>query len=408
MSIRKKAGTLFVGRVIYSLSQWFLVIFLANMADVESLDFYMLAVAITGPVIMLSQMNMRIYLVTDYDREYPVKDYLASRFVLSWLAFFFILVFGFFYIDSISGFQIILLVTVFKVVESLMDIYCGLFQRDSTIKLVALSNIYRGATAVLSMFLMLYFFESVFLALIFTCIAWFIIFIGHKIYADRNIDLGNDTDKYKINFKLIKKCIPLGFVMMLVSLNFNIPVYMVSYLNENESVGIYSSIAYLLLIGKVISESFVQASAPKLSEYISDNNYQMLIQISYKLFGLALLLGVCGLVFSLVFGELFLSIVYGEKFKLYNDVFIVIMLAALFSYVSQVYGMILTAWRNIKDLFFIHTFQVVSVILVGIMTIPEMGITGAAWSLVSGFFVTMILNFLLFKFKLKKAMSANI
>ena len=315
MSIRKKAGLLFVGRVVYSLSQLVLVILLAKMASIKDLDSYMLAIAIASPIVMFSQMNMRAYLVTDYDKEFNISYYLKSRKYLSIISFIVILIVGYFSIEEENGIYILLFVALFKTIESSIDIYCGLFQRESSVRLVALSNITRGLTSVISMFIMLWVFDSVVVGLIFTCIAWFFILYRHKEYADKNIDMDVVKYNYFVFLKLVKKCLPLGFVMMLVSLNFNVPVYLINILNTGENVGIYSSIAYLLLIGKVVSESFVQASAPKVSEYISKKEYIKLKKLTHKLVGLGLGLGLFGLLFAILFGELFLSIFMVKYFQ---------------------------------------------------------------------------------------------
>ena len=68
----------------------------------------------------------------------------------------------------------------------------------------------------------------------------------------------------------------------------------------------------------------MQASAPKVSEYISKKEYMKLKQLSYKLLAVGIGLGVFGLLFAILFGKLFLLILYGEMFSEYSDVFIII------------------------------------------------------------------------------------
>lgn len=402
MSIRKKAGLFFIGRVVYSLSHFVLVILLTKLASMNELDLYMYAIALASPIVMFSQMNMRAYLVTDYDNEFNISDYIKSRKYLAFIAFIVIVIIGFVTIDKLTGFYILFFVTLFKTIESSIDIYCGLFQREFSMKLVAVSNVSRGVTLVMSMLAMLWLLDSVVFGLMLICIAWLCILYRHSAFTKKCLEISSVEYNYNSFLILVKKCLPLGFVMLLVSLNFNIPVYLIKFLNAGDNIGIYSSIAYLLLIGKVISESFVQASAPKVSEFISKKDYIKLEQLSHKLFGISAGLGGVGLLFSMLFGELFLSILYGDVFATYSDVFIITMLAALFGYISQVYGMILTAWRSLARLLLIHTVQVVTVIIIGFIYIPSMGIRGAAWALASGYFVIMLLNMTLYKINMNK------
>ena len=68
------------GRGTYSLCQWFLIIILAKLGTAEKLGQFTYALALTSPVVIFSQLNLRAFMATDSKRQFELK-YITSELV---------------------------------------------------------------------------------------------------------------------------------------------------------------------------------------------------------------------------------------------------------------------------------------------------------------------------------------
>src|SRR5699024_2175189 len=107
--------------------------------------------------------------------------------------------------------------------------------------------------------------NNLIITLIGMSILWFLIFF----YYDRKkaqlfaVNI-KPTFNYEKNKSLIKLTLPLGIVLMLASLNANLPRFFVEkYLGE-AALGYFASIAYLLIVGNTFIQAVGQAFAPRL------------------------------------------------------------------------------------------------------------------------------------------------
>src|SRR5262249_33512279 len=78
-SLRANFSWSFCGNVVYAACQWGMLIVLAKLASPESVGRFALGLAVTAPVVMLSNLQLRGVLATDARQEHPYTDYLTLR-----------------------------------------------------------------------------------------------------------------------------------------------------------------------------------------------------------------------------------------------------------------------------------------------------------------------------------------
>src|ERR1700675_4948304 len=78
-SLRWNFSWTFVGNVIYSGSQWSMLVLLAKIGNPEMVGQYGLALAIAGPVLALSSLQLRAVLTTDVREQIHFGEYLGFR-----------------------------------------------------------------------------------------------------------------------------------------------------------------------------------------------------------------------------------------------------------------------------------------------------------------------------------------
>src|SRR5208283_1552491 len=68
-----------LGTVVYAASNWAMLSAIAKLGTPEMVGEFALGLAVTAPVLLLSQMNLRAVLATDTKDEYRFRDYRALR-----------------------------------------------------------------------------------------------------------------------------------------------------------------------------------------------------------------------------------------------------------------------------------------------------------------------------------------
>ena len=88
--------------------------------------------------------------------------------------------------------------------------------------------------------------------------------------------------------------LPLGFVMMLVSLNTNVPRYFIEHYQGTRDLGIYAAITYLMVAGTTVVAALGQSASPRLAQYFADGRTASFCGLMWKLVGIGGALGALG------------------------------------------------------------------------------------------------------------------
>src|SRR3954466_10204757 len=79
LSLRTNFSWTFIGNVVYAGCQWGMLMVLAKRGNPQLVGEYALGLAVTAPVIMLSNLQLRAVLATDANEEHPFSAYLWLR-----------------------------------------------------------------------------------------------------------------------------------------------------------------------------------------------------------------------------------------------------------------------------------------------------------------------------------------
>jgi O-antigen/teichoic acid export membrane protein len=209
--------------------------------------------------------------------------------------------------------------------------------------------------------------------------------------------------KLKTLLQLIWLALPLGFVMMLISLNTNIPRYIIEqYLGERE-LGVFAAMAYLTVVGGMVVNALGESASARLAKYYADEDGAAFWKLLLKLVAIGFLLGVSGVLVAVVMGREILTLLYQSEYALQADVFVWLMVAAGIGYVGSFLGSGVTATRQFDQ--FPIPFLVATIMTAGFswLLIPKYFLVGAAWAVcASAFFNCAMTIFILFSIERKK------
>ena len=148
--------------------------------------------------------------------------------------------------------------------------------------------------------------------------------------------------------KLVWLSLPLGFVMMLISLNSNIPRYFIErYLGERE-LGFFAAIAYLMVAGGMVVNALGESANPRLAKYYALGDSKAFRTLLLKLVGIGVVLGGVGVLVTVVAGQQILTLLYRPEYAKYTNLLIWLMVATGINYVSSFLGYGITAARYFR------------------------------------------------------------
>src|SRR5678816_1375408 len=85
-SLHSSFAWVLIGNVIYALSQWGMVIALARLSTPSALGRFTLGIAISTPVILFANLQLRSVLASDAARAYEFREYVGLRLLTTSLA----------------------------------------------------------------------------------------------------------------------------------------------------------------------------------------------------------------------------------------------------------------------------------------------------------------------------------
>ena len=172
MSLRRNFSWTFVGNVVYAASQWGILTSLAKLGTPTAVGQYALGLAITAPLFMLFNLQLRAVQATDAKDTYEFGHYFGLRVVTSLIAIFLACVIAFIGHYDVQTSWIIVLIALSKGIESLSDIVFGLLQKYERMDRIALSQILKGPLSLLVLVVTLWLTGSLISSIIGLIVTW--------------------------------------------------------------------------------------------------------------------------------------------------------------------------------------------------------------------------------------------
>ncbi|NMG08834.1 oligosaccharide flippase family protein [Brasilonema sp. UFV-L1] len=389
----------FVGNLVYAGCQWGMLVVLAKLGSPEIVGQFTLGLAVTAPVFMLTNLQLRYIQATDVKHQYLFGDYLSLRIISTLLALLVIVV-----ITLTAGYRwetslIILLVSLAKAFESISDVFYGLLQKHERMDRIAMSMMIKGPLSLLVLGISVYISGSVAWGVLGLAVAWALVLFGYDIRTgttmlnqsqetpnneepttQQTTDVVQPRWDLKTLAKLVWLALPLGIVMMLISLNTNIPRYFIEeYLGERE-LGIFAAIAYLMMVGSMVINALGQSATPRLAKYYASGNGIAFRTLLLKLIGIGALLGGTIILVVFVAGQQILTLLYQPEYAQHKDLLVWLMVAAAMSYISSFlgYGMSSARYFRIQIPLFIVVTSTLAITCLWLL--PIYGLRGAAFA----------------------------
>src|SRR5438309_8737791 len=144
LSLRVNFAWTLAGTVVYAACQWGVLVVLAKLCSPEEVGNFALAIAVTSPIFLLSNLQLRSIQATDARREVRFSDYLGVRAAGTTVSCAISLGIALLGNFPPSARAVIVTVALAKAVESFCDVLYGLFQQHERMDCIAISLFARG------------------------------------------------------------------------------------------------------------------------------------------------------------------------------------------------------------------------------------------------------------------------
>ena len=379
-SLRSNFAWTFAGNSFYAAGQWVILSLFAKLGGSEMLGQYALAVALTAPVVMLSHLNLRAVLATDVGGQYPFGDYLAVR--LGTTAAALVAIAG---IAAATGGSwplagAVVAVGVAQCAETVSDIYYGAMQRRERMGQIARSIIARTSVSVSALGAALWMTHNLVWAVAALAVGRLAVLLAYDRYAGA---AGENLSRSGLRAELaiFRTALPLGVVLMLVSLNANLPRYAVEHHLGTRDLGVFAAVVSFITVGSTIVNALGQTSTPRLARYFSECNLPRFRQLIFRLAGLVLLLGASGVLVAMFLGRFVLRLIYRPEYGAHSGLLVAVMGAATLSYLAIALGYAVTGARVFRAQMPLFCAVAACCGVASWLLVPKLGLYGAVLAL---------------------------
>lgn len=395
LSLRRNFSWTLLGNLLYAACLWGILSVLTKLGAPATVGRFALASAVASPVIMFAGLQLRSALVADADGSHEFRDYLTVRVVALPLAL--LVVWGI-ALRAYAPEQVtaIMLFGLARCVDQIGDIFYGVPQKNDRMDIVATSRMIKGVSALFGFGLTFHLTGSLNLALIAMAVAWLIPLLAYDIPQARRLNHSlqgmtlRPAWRPHLATRIVWTTLPLGFVILLSQMRQTIPRTALEAAFNEETVGIYAALSYVVIAGSAIVMALGQSSLARLSQYFANDQLDAFRRLGLRLALLGVVLGLAAVLLAWFAGPLILTILYRPEYAVHSHLFILIMAAGGVFYVSTLLAPMTTAMRAFRGQMLVLVIQVLILAALAPILIPRYGMMGAAGTVMAGSLWTVL------------------
>ena len=386
------------GNGVYGASQWAALSLIAKLGGTEMLGRYALAVAIATPPMMLSHLNLRAVLATDSNREHPFADYLTVRHAMNAAGLIAVACIAF----ASVGPAVTLLIGLGLAAENQSDLYFGAMQRRERMDTIATSMMLRGVGSIAAVAGGLAFTRDLIVVAGALCSIRLLLLLAY----DRPKGSSGEEEPAKPDnsrWRILRNALPLGAVLMLISLTTNVPRYTIERWLGTEPLGAFAALASFVAIGYLITNALGQSTMPRLAQSYVARDLSAFRKLATATALMGAGVGIAGVIAAAVIGGPVLGLLYRPEYAAFAPVLVAVMGAGVLLYTANTLGYVNTSTRKFDMQVPLFGASALVCLVASEIFIPRHGLIGAAMALASAAAVQIVGHLLILRTTLREA-----
>ena len=357
------------------------LIFIAHFLTKTDAGVFTIAIALANLAMIVGKYGLRVYQVTDIEDQYSFNQYFTSRLITSLFAF--LLTVGYIAFQfyggsySIEKSLVVLIICMWKIIDSVEDVYYGMYQQKGRLDIGAKLYTWRLLISTLLMCLLITLKVSLLTSSIVAFISSLIMVFVFIAMTIENFNL----DKIKIDFVNVKQilivCFPLFLAATLSIYIANSPKYLIDWYLDDNAQAIFGYLMMPAFTIMVINQFIYQPIIRDLGELWQQEDKKPFVKrvlIQYLVVAAITLLVI---IVGVTIGIPILSCFYNTDLSNYKVDFIILLLGGGVYALSSFIMVPLTAMRLQKLLAFGFVAVSIASIVLGMVLIQKAGVRGA-------------------------------
>ncbi len=380
-SLRRNFSWTVAGNFFFSACSWAILSLLAKIGTPEMVGQYSLAVAVVVPILTFAQLQLRAIQATDIRHAYLFQHYFGLRVVATSLAFILILVLALNGAYSPTIGALLLLVGLTESVESLSDIFYGLFQRQERMDRIAVSMAVRGALSLLGMAAGLALSRDVVWGVFGIAAGRLVTLLLYDIPRGVATVSAEEKVRPSLAYGLLKGlfilALPMGLTLMINALSGNLPRYFIAgFLGERE-LGIFAASASIMGISQTVIGALGQSASPRLARFYAEGRSHDYWQLMRRLVLITALTGIAAVLVGILAGKEILRLLFRAEYAEDPQLLVWLLAGGAVANMKMWGGVGLTAARLFRIQLPLSVFSALVTLALNWWLIRENGLSGA-------------------------------
>lgn len=358
----------------------FFLIIAANINTVRDVGIFSFAFSLANTMYVLGSFGGRTYQVTDSKEEFSDDDYVGFRILSSIsmiiITILFVLANGY----DVYKSSIIILLVIFKFIESISDVYYGVMQKDDNLYSVGISMTCKAIIGILFFFIVDYFTKNLVLAILALVVVNLILFILYDLKVVKNIKKISPSFNKSNMKRMLKTCVYFFAFTFLSSIVINFPRYGIDVYSTEETQAIFGIIIMPATSIALFGQFILQPILLKLSNLYNMNKFKEFSETIKK--AVLLLLGFTILceIGAFFLGIPVLNLVYNMELQEYKFALLIVIFGALFSTIASVLSVALTTMRVTREQLILYIINTLVAAVLSMILVKELQLKGGVYA----------------------------
>ncbi len=389
--MKKNLSLLFIANIIKGFYQWSLLILIVKFLSVQDVGYFTLAFAVTAPVFMFFNLQLKSIYVVDYRRTNYDYNYFIIRVISVIFALLCLSLYSYF--NNYDLF-ILLLVGIIKALESMFDIIHADFQKKEVMQFMSVSIIFQSLLSLMVFTIALLLTNS----LISSLISIIVVMVAILCIYDLRIFLKiNNINILYVHFmqshfykksnlifikKLLLNALPLGISVFIGSYLTNLPrIYVEKYLGL-EQLAYFGAMSYMAIGFFQLLLPIQIILRPRLAKLLKEHKWNEFIKyLNVSIFSTIIFGSILISIFYLI-GDYVLIKVYNENYTSHVNILLLLVLGQIILTSSGYLNIAVQTFHIFKLQLLVSVFLLFIVFLIGPTLIKTFNMNGAAYLII--------------------------
>lgn len=382
-----------LGSLVNSFTSLFFMIIVTRINGTDIAGIFTFAFSMACLFQVIANYAGRVYQVTEISDDIGDSDFLFHKIATCVIMVLFVLVFILFKNYSLEKNVVILLLVLFRLIESFVEVIYAIIQKNNELYKVGISLFLKGIIGTILFFIVDYFTKSIINSIIALIVVNLVVSIFFDFRWVKPFYKKNSFNKDKV-IKLFKGGFFVCCFTFLTQYILNAPKYAIDDLMSNDAQTVYGIISMVATILILCSQFIVQPLLVRIAEMIKDKKYSDLKHMTYKILIILVIIGCLGEIGCYLLGIPFLELVYGVPLMKYRLPLMLIVLGAMFFALSFIISTILTSLRSTFVQIVFYVITSVFIFFLSKYLVNLNGILGASISYAISMFLLFLMYFI--------------